>query len=260
LAGLLCQDEIVGQLCKGGVDSDAETGVFKLSHYRWALIDIDGTLLDFRKAESIALRATPAELGYSVPGSYVIDFHAINDDLWRRFEAGDLSARDVRTQRFKLLFERLGLAGDPHDFSEVYLRNLCKHSTFIDGAEKLLAELKNRIGLVALTNGFADVQHARIARLGLDDAFDHVIISEEVGVAKPDPAVFDIAFKKMGHPAKSSVLMVGDSLSSDIRGGVDYGIDTCWFNPQKIGNTTTIKPKVEIAHLDELANLLIPPR
>ena len=231
-----------------------------MARYDWVLLDVDGTLLDFRCAETFALEATPIELGLSVPKSFLSGYHDINDGLWQQFESGVLGARDIRVQRFKRLFETLGLAGDPDAFSEAYLKNLSKYSTFIDGAERLLAELNGRFGLVALTNGFADVQHARIARLGLEGVFDHVIISEEVGVAKPDPGVFDIVFERMGHPAKDVVLMVGDSLSSDIRGGASYGIDTCWFNPDKSSNKTSIKPTVEIARLDELTDLLIPPR
>lgn len=228
-----------------------------MRHYDWALLDIDGTLLDFRRAEALALDVTPVELGLSVPTSYVPEYHAINDELWQQFEAGVLGARDVRRLRFTRLFEKLALAGDPDIFSETYLKNLSTHSTFIDGAERLLRELKGRISVAAITNGFADVQHARIAHLGLEDAFEHVIISEEVGVAKPDPGVFDIAFDRMGHPAKGNVLMVGDSLSSDIQGGANYGIDTCWYNPSRASNNTAIKPTVEIAHLDDLRDLLI---
>jgi FMN phosphatase YigB (HAD superfamily) len=107
-----------------------------------------------------------------------------------------------------------------------------------------------------MTNGFADVQHARIRRLGLEGVFDHVIISEEVGVAKPDPGVFDIAFERMGNPDKARVLMVGDSLSSDIVGGFHYGIDTCWFNPDGLANLTGNIPTYEIRHIHELLGFL----
>lgn len=229
-----------------------------LRRYDWALLDIDGTLLDFRQAETLALTHTPSELGLNVPEGFLAAYHEINDGLWRQFESGLLSARDVRTQRFEHLFDKLDLPGDPNVFSETYLANLSKHSTFLDGAERLLAGLKDRIGLVALTNGFADVQHARIARLGLQDAFQHVVISEEVGVAKPEPGVFDIVFERIGHPPKDAVLMVGDSLSSDIRGGSDYGIDTCWYNPDHLTNTTHIEPTYEIEHLDDVSGLLFP--
>ena len=195
-----------------------------MTFYTWLILDADGTLLDFRRAEALALEKTPIQMGMQVSGGYCDTYHAINDSLWREFEAGTLQAHEVRSQRFKQLLERLDIAGDSYALSEAFLKNLVRESTFIDGAESLLTGLKNRIGLVLLTNGFADVQRARIARLGLGDTFDHVIISEEVGVAKPDRAIFEIVFERMGRPDKADVLIVGDSLSSDIRGGSDLSL------------------------------------
>jgi len=229
-----------------------------LTVYTWLILDADGTLFDFRRAEAIALKKTPAQMGLQVPGEFCDAYHAINDSLWRAFEAGTLQAQDVRNQRFKRLLEGLDIAGDSDALSEAFLKNLVRESTFIDGAESLLTELKNRIGLVLLTNGFADVQRARIARLGLGDTFDHVIISEEVGVAKPGRAIFDIAFERMCYPNKANVLIVGDSLSSDIRGGLDYGIDTCWLKTDQRANTTGIEPTYEIGHLNKITELLFP--
>ncbi len=227
-----------------------------MTPYTWIIFDADGTLFDFQHAEAIALEKTPAQMGLQVTANFSDIYHAINDALWRSFEAGALRARDVRTERFKQLFERSNIASDSNVFSEAFLKNLIRESTFFEGAESLLARLKNRINLLLLTNGFADVQHARIARLGLGDAFDHVIISEEVGVAKPDRGIFEIAFERMGSPDKGNVLIVGDSLSSDIQGGGDYGIDTCWFNPDSCANTTNIEPTYEIRFLNEVTNLL----
>ena len=165
-----------------------------LTSYTWIIFDADGTLFDFQHAEALALKETPAQMGLQVTADFGDTYHAINESLWRSFEAGILRAQDVRTERFKQLFERLNIAGDSNAFSEAFLKNLIRESTFFEGAESLLARIKNRVSMVLLTNGFADVQHARIAKLGLGDAFDHVIISEEVGVAKPDRAIFKIAF------------------------------------------------------------------
>ena len=227
-----------------------------MTSYSWLIFDADGTLFDFQYAEAIALEKTLADMGLKVSSNLCEIYHAINNALWQRFEAGGLRAQDVRAERFKQLFERLSIDGDSNEFSEAFLKNLIREITFLAGAKELLGELGERGGLVLLTNGFADVQHARITRLGLEETFDHVIISEEVGVAKPDRAIFDIAFERMGCPDKGSVLIVGDSLSSDIRGGADYGIATCWFNPFLHTNTTGIKPTYEIRHLAEVADLL----
>ena len=227
-----------------------------MTSYTWLLFDADGTLFDFQHAEAIALKNTPLQMGIVPPANYASAYHQINNALWKDFEAGNLSAQAVRAKRFRLLFEKLSLVGDSHAFSEAFLKNLIESSTFLTGAKPLLARLKQRFSLALLTNGFADVQHARIAQLGLDDLFDPVIISEEVGVAKPDPAIFDIALAGMGNPDKASVLMIGDSLSSDIRGGSNASIDTCWFNPASNINETNVVPTYEIKQLSDLVPLL----
>ncbi|MFC2078895.1 YjjG family noncanonical pyrimidine nucleotidase [Candidatus Bipolaricaulota bacterium] len=229
-----------------------------MTRYTWLLLDADGTLLDFRRAEAIALEKTPAQMGVQVSADFGDTYHTINDTLWREFEAGNLQAHEVRNERFKRLLERLGIPGESNAWSEAFLQNVVQASAFIEGAESLLAGAENHFGLVLLTNGFADVQRARIARLGLGDTFDLVIISEEVGAAKPHGDIFEIVFEQIGHPDKANVLMVGDSLSSDIRGGAGYGIDTCWFNPDQCANETNIEPTYEIGHLDELLKLLFP--
>lgn len=227
-----------------------------MSRYTWLLFDADGTLFDFQHAEAIALKTTPDQMELVVPSSFVATYHRVNNALWRQFEAGELRASDIRRERFRLLFEDLGLVGDSLAFSEAFLENLIQESTLLDGAQSLIDQLKHQYHLALLTNGFANVQHARIARLGVGDLFDPVIISEEVGVAKPDPAIFDIALAQMGHPDKASVLMIGDSLSSDIRGGSNAGIDTCWFNHESTINETDVVPTYEISLLNDLPALL----
>ena len=228
----------------------------RVAAYSWVLLDADGTLFDFRHAEAAALELTPAQMGISVPADYIATFHEINHFLWQSFEAGALTARDVRIRRFERVFQALDLPGDPYAFGEAYLQNLIKESTFLEGAERFLRCAREMAGLALLTNGFADVQHARIKRLGLDDVFEHVIISEEVGSSKPHHGVFDVAFERMGQPDKRTVLMLGDSLTSDIRGGSDYGIDTCWFNPQRCINPTDIEPTYEVRDLDDALDIL----
>jgi len=227
-----------------------------MKFYTWLLFDVDGTLLDFQQAESVALNTTPSQMGVVMPAEYVSTYHQINDSLWRDFEAGALSAQDVRTKRFHLLFKELEIAGDAQAFSEGFLKNLIAASGFFEGTEQVLRKLEGQFRLALLTNGFADVQHARIARLGLGKLFDPIIISEEVSVAKPASAVFDIALEGMGGPDKGSVLMIGDSLSSDIQGGANAGIDTCWLNPTSNANNTDVVPTYEIQNLSELPSLL----
>ncbi len=224
--------------------------------YRWVLLDADGTLLDFRRAETSALQTAPASLGIDVPDTFQATYHRVNDRLWRAFENGELQARDVREQRFRLVLDKLRIDAEPHVLSETFLAHLVRESTCMNGARSLLAALRGKVGTVLLTNGFADVQRARLQRLNLERTFDHVLISEDVGVAKPARAIFDLAFERMGTSSKDEVLIVGDSLSSDIRGGIDYGIDTCWFNPQHEANPVNVCPTYEMSHLKELLPIL----
>jgi len=227
-----------------------------MTQYAWLIFDADGTLFDFEHAEAMALTNTPRQLNLAVPAVFSQAYHRINNGLWKRFEAGELLAHDIRRERFSQLFEELELAGDSHAFGEAFLDNLVNETMFLEGAEALINHLKGSYRLAILTNGFASVQHARISRLGLRDLFHPIIISEEVGAAKPDAAVFDIALRKMGDPDKDKVLMIGDSLESDIHGGSNAGIDTCWFNPSSQPNPTSIHPTYEIQRLHELHALL----
>lgn len=224
--------------------------------YAWLILDADGTLLDFTRAERLALDRTPEDLGLMVPPGFVAMYESVNVELWASFEQGRIRAKDVRHRRFQEVFRRLGLMGDPDEFSEAFLQNVIHESVFVQGAEQLLTDLRGRVRLLLLTNGFSDVQRARIKRLGLESAFDHVIISEEVGVAKPDPGIFELALERMGRPERERVLVVGDSLASDILGGRNSDLDTCWFNPDRQPCPVELSPTYEIASLDDLPGLL----
>ena len=141
-------------------------------------------------------------------------------------------------------------------FGAAYIQNLGQGAYLIEGAERVIKSLLGRVGLVLITNGLKDVQRSRLARSTIGDCFSAVVISEEVGAAKPDPRIFQAAFERMGNPKKEEVLIVGDSLSSDIKGGNAYGIDTCWFNPARLVCDQDVEIQYEIRHLDELWDIL----
>lgn len=224
--------------------------------YTWLLFDADGTLFDFDKVEERALKGTFETMGYGCDARYAQIYRQIDKDIWQQFENGIISQEKLRTKRFELLFEAIGIECDPSEFSRRYLAHLATGSDLIDGAEDLVKALHGRVGLLLITNGLADVQRPRFARSTVMPYFSDVVISEEVGVAKPDPAIFDIAFAKMGLPNREEVLIVGDSLTSDIRGGNQYGIDTCWFNPEGKQPDAGVEIHYEIAALRELPPLL----
>ena len=224
--------------------------------YKWLLFDADGTLFDYDKAEAFALRSTFETLGLGYEPRFAEVYRRINAEIWLDFEAGRITQQRLRTRRFELLFAAVGIDSDPVEFSTRYLANLALGTDLLDGAEDVLKSLRGRVGLVLITNGLADVQRPRFARSTVGHHFSHLVISEEVGAAKPDPAIFDVAFARMGTPSKADVLIVGDSLTSDIRGGLDYGIDTCWFNPTGKLNGSGVVAHYQIGHLKELLPLL----
>ncbi|MEJ5224382.1 MAG: YjjG family noncanonical pyrimidine nucleotidase [Anaerolineales bacterium] len=222
--------------------------------YTWLLFDADDTLFDFPQAEADALRLTFEELGLPFHSGYTQIYKRCNQQVWEAFERGAVTAAELRTRRFALLFEEIRLPADPQTVSPVYLRNLSLGSRLLDGAETVIRALGGRYRLALVTNGLAEVQRPRLARSPLRDAFAHVFISEEIGAAKPHRDFFDHVFRALGNPPKSEVLLIGDSLTSDMAGGIGYGIDTCWYNPN--GKTTDLPVTYEVRRLQALAEML----
>ena len=226
--------------------------------YTWLLFDADGTLFDFDRAEFLALRHTFEETGHGFQARYAETYERINTQLWNDLEAGKITPGLLATRRFDLLFEELGLQQNGTDFSGRYIKNLGNCPDLLDGAEQVLDELQGRARMMLITNGLKDVQRSRVAKSTIKHHFVDIVISEEIGHAKPDRRIFDEAFRRMDHPAKEEVLIIGDSLSSDIRGGNLYGIDTCWVNPAGRACPPDLRCTYEITHLHELPALLKP--
>jgi len=224
-------------------------------HYTWLLFDADGTLFDYEQAEATALQSTFAQFGVPFPPGALDVYHLINGQMWQALEQGQITQAALATRRFELLFETLGQPMPP-EFSPAYLEQLGRCAVLMDGAEAVLKALYPQHRIAVLTNGISAVQRSRLARSTIHGYIHELIISEEVGVAKPDAAFFDLAFERLGQPSKADVLMIGDSLSSDMRGASRYGLDTCWFNPARLPRPEDITLTYEIATLGELTTLL----
>ena len=199
--------------------------------YELLLLDADETLFDFRRAEAFALEKAFAERGLAATPETVARYDAINKEIWRRLERGEIDQARLKVERFALFFAEAGISLDAADFSELYLEWLGRGSFLLPGAEELCAYLAAKYRLAIVTNGIAKVQRPRFEASPIRRHFGAIVISEEVGAAKPQPEIFERACEAMGVFDKSKVLMIGDSLSSDIAGGAAYGIDTCWLNP-----------------------------
>lgn len=225
--------------------------------YRWLLLDADGTLFNYDRAERDALWLTFEEAGLHFDPTWLGVYRQINAGLWQQFERSEVDQETIKTRRFERLGDELGVALEPVRFGRRYLAHLAKGTHLIEGAEEALQALHGKCGLIVLTNGLKEVQRPRLARSRIGRLIDGVIVSEEVGAAKPDGRIFEIAFEQMGQPSKRDVLMVGDSLSSDIRGGADFGLDTCWFNPDGRPPDQVVST-YEISHLCELVAIVEP--
>jgi len=199
--------------------------------YTTLLFDLDHTLFDFDASETAAFADTLARAGIVNPNGHRAAFGEINAALWVRVEGGELTPNQVGTMRFEQFVERLDIDADPQAMADDYVTGLGANGDLFPGARDLLEELAPHATLALVSNGIGAVARAKVARLELDGYFEAIVISGEVGTAKPDAGIFDIVFDQLGLPDKATALMIGDSLTSDIAGGVNYGIDTCWYAP-----------------------------
>jgi 2-haloacid dehalogenase len=224
--------------------------------YTWLLFDADDTLFDFPKAEANALQWTLEQAGLPFLTKFASLYARFNQQVWQEFERGEVTSQELRVKRFRLFFDETRLDGDPQVISPLYLRNLALGADLLPGAEEVIRELKGRYHLALVTNGLKEVQRPRLENSAIWDCFEKVFISEEIGAAKPSRKYFESVFHGIGQPEKTSVLLIGDSLTSDMCGGVEYGLDTCWYNPK--AKSTELPVTYQISRLQELIKLLKP--
>lgn len=224
--------------------------------YDTVFIDADDTLFDYPRAEERAFSRTCARFGLADTPELRAAYRRINREQWRLLERGETDQATLRVERFRLLFEETGDRLDPEAVGKTYVEELSLGADLLPGAREICGYLAERYLLAMVTNGLADVQRSRLALSGLGDLVADLVISEEAGASKPDPRIFEYACGRTGRNDRGRMIMVGDSLESDIRGGAAFGIDTCWFNPRGIGNPTELRPTYEIRDLAELRRIL----
>ena len=224
---------------------------------RAILWDVDGTLLDFHAAEKNAIRACFAELGLGeCTDEQIARYSVINKKYWKRMEDGEITKQEVLNGRFAEFFASEGVNGDVEAFNMLYQIRLGDTIVFIDEADRLLADLRDRVKQYAVTNGTKRAQDRKLRLSGLDRLFEGIFISDEIGAEKPSREFFDHVFAHIEPFEKDEILIVGDSLSSDIRGGNVAGIRTCWYNPQELPAPTDLRVDYQIKQLGEIYRML----
>lgn len=201
--------------------------------YNTVLFDADGTLFDFLRCEDEALRDTLRGVGITPSDEIVADYSEINDSLWKKLERREIEKSVLLYRRFEILCERYGFVCDAKAMAKSYTNNLAEKIYFINGAEELCAALDGKVKMYIVTNGVEYTQKRRYAKSGLDRYFSGIFISGEIGHEKPSKEFFDKVAEIVPNFDITDTLIVGDSLTSDIKGGINYGIDTCWYNPLK---------------------------
>lgn len=223
---------------------------------RNVLFDLDDTLFDFHKAEKIALTKTLVHFGIDPTEETLALYSTINAAHWKRLELGEISREEVKVGRYRELFKTIGVECDPVKATAYYESMLAIGHYFMPGAPELLEELYRKYRLYIVSNGTAKVQEGRIGSSRIAKYMDGIFISQILGANKPDKQFFDICFAEIPDFSLSETVIIGDSLSSDIKGGINAGITTVWFNPKGIENDSDIKPDYAIKELSEVPGLL----
>lgn len=226
--------------------------------YKYLLWDVDGTVLDFSASEAYAVRTLFQKYEIGKCSDEMLGLYSqINAKYWQMLERNELTKPEVLVGRFREFFEEIGADTEiAESFNRDYQLTLGDHIEFVKNAKEMLLEEKGKYVLVAVTNGTKVAQEKKLRLSGLDKVFDAIFISEDVGIEKPNVEYFDYVFEKLGISDKGEVLLIGDSLTSDMKGGAAAGIDTCWYNPAHKPNTLGISVTYEIADLGEIESII----
>ncbi len=200
--------------------------------YTTVLFDADDTLLDFKGAEYCALGEVLRALRLPDTDEYIAAYSEINDSLWKLLEVGGIKKDELKVKRFSLFCDRFGFDVNAEEMAEMYVEALSNQSMLLDGAEELVKRLYGKCELYLITNGIEYIQTKRLENTPIKQCFKKVFISERMGAEKPSLKYFEAVAKEISELDKSQAIVIGDSLTSDIKGGINFGVDTCWYNPK----------------------------
>lgn len=222
------------------------------------LWDIDGTLLDFKQAEKYAIKKCFEIFSIGVCTDEMIErYSKINEKYWKLLELGELTKPEVLSGRFKEFFQKENIAFDRvDDFNGEYQIRLGDKVFFCDNGYEIVKSLKGKVKQYAVTNGTFVAQARKLAQSGLGELFDDVFISDKIGHEKPTVEFFNAVQEKIGTFIKEETVIIGDSLTSDMRGGNNADILCCWYNPKKVKNEYALHIDYEISNLNEVLNII----
>lgn len=220
--------------------------------------DVDGTLLNFHETEKKAITICFEHFGIDqVSDEVIARYSAINRRYWERLELGELSRQEVLVGRFQEFFATEGIKNADAEAINLFYQDILGSIFFVtDDSLNLCKGLQGKVSQYVVTNGTARAQKKKMVNTGFDQVMDGIFISEEIGFEKPSKAFFDVVFESIPECDLKSCVIVGDSLTSDMRGGVNAGIQTCWYNPEHLPNNTEVTPDYEITDLHEVLDLL----
>ena len=225
--------------------------------YDIVLFDADGTLLDFHRSEREAVKEALAMSGIDADGEMIKKYSEINDGLWKMLERKEIERSVLLYRRFELFCEHYGYIADAKRIAADYMQTLSTKGYLIGGAGELLQSLLGKARMYIITNGVEFIQRERYARTGIGKYFDGLFISEAVGFNKPDKRYFDCVESHIENFDPSRALVVGDSLTSDIKGGINAGLDTCWYNPEGKQASGEIRPTYTVSDFDGVYRIIM---
>lgn len=219
--------------------------------YDWVLFDLDETLLDFPVAEALARTLTI--YGVEADDAAMAQYHTINHGLWQQYNDGEIDAAALQQTRFALFAQQVD--ADPMAMNNTFLAQIVALSMPLEGVLDTLQQLRSKVRMGIITNGFSVPQRGRLGKLGWSEWFEPLVISDEIRVTKPDPAIFQHTLSLMGQPDPARVLMVGDNPKTDIAGAAAQGLATCWYNPERQAGDSGATH--EIHHFSHLAGIVL---
>ena len=226
-----------------------------MSKYKILLFDADSTLLDFKQCEYEAVIDCLEYAKLPVTEEVIQKYSEINDGYWKMLERKEITKKELMVARWQSLFDYYGFSADAKEIAELYPKRLADKSHLMEGAEELCAKLYGKFKMYIVTNGFKSVQQKRFCNCSLAKYFDNVFISEDIGYDKPAVEYFEKIAERIPNYDPEHAIIIGDSLTSDIQGGINAGIDTCWFNhgeknaPEGMNITYTVKDLSEISDI-----------